>query len=636
MPINKNHDFRILIIDDNPEIHHDFITILTSFDASQEFDLLGEKLFGQDQKTINNTTSEIILPKFQIDTATQGKEGVEQILSAIKQGNPYALAFVDIRMPPGWDGIVTIKHIWELDKDIQIVICTAYSDYSWEETIAALGQTDNLLILKKPFDHIAVRQLAYALTRKWKLMQEARTYTQSLEKTVQERTEELQFQATHDVLTTLPNRVLLEDRIKNTINECQRDHLNFAIVFFDLDRFKLINDSLSHTAGDTLLRIISERLQANVRKSDTLARIGGDEFVLIIRDISNPDEVSIITKNLLNLIARPLTLMDRTLSVTSSAGICLYPNDGLKLEQLIRNADTAMYRAKKLGGNQYYFYTTDLNEESVRALTLESELRHAINNYEFFLCYQPQIDLKTNKLVAVEALIRWDHPERGILPPLDFIPTAEETGLILPIGEWVLRTACEKNKAWQNAGLLPIRIAVNVTSQQINNIRFLETVKTVLNDVKLDPQYLELELTESTLINNPHTIEIINALKDIGVYIALDDFGTGYSSLSYLRNIPLDRLKIDRSFIQNILTNHGDEIVVQAIITMARGLNLEVLAEGVETKKQMDILKSKNCNEIQGFYFSQPLSEIELTDALKDKSNMQEIIENKLLNKSSV
>jgi diguanylate cyclase len=625
--MDKNYDFRIMIIDDNPDIHRDFIKTLTSFNTADELKSLDEKLFGSSSEpTKDDKPAEIPLPKFQIDTATQGKEGVEQILTAIKNGTPYALAFVDIRMPPGWDGIETIKHIWELDKDIQIVICTAYSDYTWEETIAELGQTDNLLILKKPFDHIAVRQLACALTRKWKLMQDSRSYTQMLENTVQKRTEELQHQATHDSLTGLLNRVLLEEGIKKAIAESQRNNTHLAIFFFDLDRFKLINDSLSHAAGDELLQVIAKRLQSHIRASNTLARIGGDEFVLVIRDLQKPEQAASIASNLLNIINQPLTINEHNIDISSSIGISIYPKDGTKTDELIRNADTAMYRAKELGGNQFHFYTSEMNKKHMEAIELESELRQALSNNEFFLTYQPQLDLKTNKVTAVEVLLRWNHPTKGILLPIHFMPLAEETGLAVPIGEWVLRKACQQNKTWQKNGLLPIRVAVNVTTKQLRHFNFVETLKAILQETQLDPQYLELELTENTIINNKGVMQVINALKELGVRIAVDDFGTGYSNLNHLRNIPLDRIKIDRSFVQNILIDHGNEVVIQAILAMARGLNLEVLAEGVETQKQLDFLKSQKCDDIQGIYFNHSLSESELTELLKNEFNVKKLL----------
>lgn len=622
---DKNYDFRIIIIDDNPEIHHDFIQTLTGLDTFEQLDSLQKKLFGKTYDTRKlkiSSQSATMLPRFEIDTATQGEEGVRKIKEASQQGKPYALAFVDIRMPPGWDGIETIKHIWELDKDMQIVICTAYSDYSWEQTVEELGQSDNLLILKKPFDQIAVRQLAYALTRKWDLVQDNRNYTESLENTIDKRTEELKFQVTHDALTGLPNRVLLEEKLKEAITSFEQSNKKFALLFVDLDRFKLINDSLSHTAGDQLLKTMADRLRKHLPHSVLCARLGGDEFILLAREIGGIDEAKQFAMNLLNIIAEPFEILGHKLYINASIGISVYEN-GIKMDDMIRNADLAMYKSKEQGGHQFKIYTREMSDECVREMVLETELRKAIAEGEFELFYQPQIDLKSNKIVAVEALIRWRHPQKGLLLPLDFIPLAEETGLIVPIGEMVLRKACEQNKAWQNEGILPIRIAVNITTPQIRHFNFVQSVDQILKETKLDPKYLELELTENTIINNKHAMKVIGQLKEMGICIALDDFGTGYSCLNYLRNVPLDRLKIDRSFVQNILINRGDEVVLQAIIAMAKGLNLEVLAEGVETQHQLDFLKSQNCMEIQGFYFSHPVTSKELKQLLQSKSEIK-------------
>lgn len=735
-----NDEFRIIIIDDNPEIHHDFIKILTN-SPSSSLNSLKQQIFSQNK-------DQITLPQFQIDTASQGKEGYERIAEAIKQGKPYALAFVDIRMPPGWDGIETIKHIWELDKTIQIVICTAYSDYSWEETIAQLGKSDNLLILKKPFDFIAVRQLASALTKKWQLFQESKQYTASLEQRIQERTETIQqslsrlratlesstdgilvidnnnnvvdfnkkffsmwgiperlekeksfdlfinyfknellspndfladildlkmdpekiiintikfknerifeyysqpqklddktigrvysfrditeraelenklkYQANHDSLTKLPNRVLLQEVINRSISECFQTNEMFAILFFDLDRFKLINDSLSHAAGDDLLTTLAKRLESAIRSCDMVARLGGDEFVIVVKNITNEKNVRDIAENLLEVISSPFILDNREITITTSIGVSIFPKDGKTTDILLRNADAAMYLAKKNGANHYQFYSEDLNRESLEFLEKEMQLRQAIARNEFFLLYQPQMDIKQDKLVAVEALVRWQHPEKGLILPIDFIPLAEETGLIIPIGEWVLKTACKQNKDWQDAGLPPIRVAVNITTQQLNQYNLVDFVKKVLNETELEPKYLELELTENSIVSNTSAINTINTLKELGIHIALDDFGTGYSGLSYLKNLQLDRLKIDRSFVKNIQINRGDEVIIQAIITMAHSLNLEVLAEGVETEAQMDFLKNLKCGEIQGYYFNKPLSSSDLEKVLKDPQN---------------
>src|SRR3990167_667874 len=619
----KDHDFRILVIDDNTDVHKDFIKILTNYQFDSKLDQLAIQLFGGEK--INKS---FVFPQFKIDTATQGQEGVDIIKQAIAEGSPYALAFVDVRMPPGWDGIDTIKHIWELDKEIQIVICTAYSDYTWEETIAELGQNDNLLILKKPFDHIAVRQLACSLTRKWKLMQEARSYTLSLEHTVQTRTEELQYQATHDALTGLPNRVLLQDRIEQAIAINKRNKTSFAVLFFDLDRFKLVNDSLSHAAGDELLLKLSERLQATVRTSDVLARLGGDEFVLVATELPKIENVTTIASNLLNAVKEPLQISGHEITVTFSIGISIYPKDGEKMDDLLRNADAAMYCAKNLGGDQFRFYTPKINEEGLQRLELESQLRHAIQNNELFLYYQPQYDIKTCTLSAAEVLVRWNNPTKGVMLPIDFIPLAEETGLIVPIGEWVLREACRQNKVWQDMGFTPIRVAVNISSKQLRQLNLANMVSNILKETKLDPRYLELELSENFIVNNlNNALSVIHELKNIGVSIAVDDFGTGYSSLNYLRKLSLDRLKVDRSFVKNIKINGSDEVVIQAIIAMARGLNLEVVAEGVETQKQLDFLKKQKCVEIQGFHFSRPLSADDLEAILKSPANVRKILQ---------
>lgn len=622
MEMNRNYDFRILVIDDNPDIHKDFIKILTSSHAPSELDILHKSLFDDEKETNQDS----FLPQFKIDTATQGQAGFDKIRTAIQQGEPYSLAFVDIRMPPGWDGVETIKHIWDIDKDIQIVICTAFSDYSWEETISVLGHTDNLLILKKPFDHIAVRQLACALTQKWKLAQEARSYTDFLEKSVKKRTEELQHLATHDALTGLPNRILLNDRLQQAISASERTGSSFAVLFFDLDRFKLVNDSLSHAAGDELLCAVSKRLQSVIRSSDTLARLGGDEFVMIVTDLPKLEYVTSIVTAALKSINQPYRIAGHDIALSSSIGIALYPKDGTNADILLRNADSAMYHAKGAGSNRFQFYSEKMNQESLIRLELENDLREAIINEELFLCYQPEFDLKMKKLIAVEAFVRWRHPTKGIILPINFIPLAEETGLIIPIGDWVLKEACKQNKAWQEEGLPPIRIAVNVTTPQLRELNFVEKVKNILKETKLSPEFLELEVSENSIINNQGSIRAITELKNIGVNFAVDDFGTGYSSLNYLRNIPFDRLKIDKSFIHNIKINRSDEVLIHAIISMAKSLNLEVLAEGVENQNQLSFLKDQKCDEIQGFYFSQPLSESEVELLLKDESNIKKVL----------
>jgi diguanylate cyclase (GGDEF)-like protein len=620
---NQHDELRIIVIDDNPEIHKDFIKILTTFAGKK-------KQLGNVEKIIFEDTAELIsLPKFHIDTASQGKDGVNMIAESVKQGRPYALAFVDIRMPPGWDGVETIKHIWEIDKDVQIVICTAYSDYSWESTIDQLGQRDNLLILKKPFDTIAVQQLACALTQKWRLLQETREHTSSLEGRIQERTMDLQYQATHDSLTGLPNRVLLRDRMTNLIERSNRDNKKFAVFFLDLDRFKLINDSLSHEAGDNVLREVTRRIRSAIRKEDTLARIGGDEFVILIGNIHDKNYLIAFSNKVLSVFDNPFILNEHEIMLTTSIGISIYPDDNTSIDGLLKNADAAMYFAKEKGRNLSEFYTDDLNKKNIDYLMRESELRQAIINNEFCLFYQPQFDLDTEELVSVEALARWMHPKKGLILPMDFIPLAEESGLIVAIGEWVLNTACKQAKAWHDAGFYPTRIAINVTTKQFRMTNLVKSVKTALEESKLNPKYLELELTENMLINDIQIVKTIHELKTLGIQIALDDFGTGFSNLSYLREIPIDRIKIDQSYVQNIDSGRGDDVIIQAIIAMAKNLNLEVLAEGVETQNQIDFLKRAKCGGVQGFYFSRPLSTMACEALLKigDKIKLKDVIE---------
>jgi diguanylate cyclase (GGDEF)-like protein len=613
--MDPENNFRIIIIDDNLAIHKDFIKILT---ANKSLSSTDSELTNVEAEMFGDVAVKTFLPVFEIDTASQGKEGVDKIAEAIKINKPFALAFVDIRMPPGWDGVETIKHIWELDPNMQIVICTAFSDYSWEETIKELGQKDNLLILKKPFDSIAVRQLASALTKKWQLLLETKQYTSSLEGHVQERTQQLQHQATHDQLTKLPNRVLLLDRLKQSMAKADRNKKMFGVLFLDLDRFKLINDSLSHAAGDEVLCIIADRLQKMLRKEDTLVRLGGDEFVIIVNDITHENDLIIFCNNLLTVFNETLHIQGYDLTLTSSIGISIYPLNGKTVDVLMRDADIAMYHSKELGANQFQFYTEELNQKNVKRLENESELRQALINNEFLLYYQPQFDLTTGQFVSVEALIRWNHPTKGIVLPLTFIPLAEETGLIVPIGEWVIRTACNQLKMWQNQGLPHIRVAVNITTKQFRLYNLAKIISDILKKAELDPAYLELELTENTIINNIDMIQTIRDLKKVGVQIALDDFGTGNSSLNYLREIPVDRLKIDQSYVQNIDVSKGDDVLIQAIITMAQGLDLEVVAEGVETQNQVDFLKNQKCEEVQGHYYSKPLSTNACEELLKN------------------
>ena len=746
--MSDKNNFKILVIDDNPSIHRDFIKILKTESSNNELDHLSKTLFNTSEDK-----QEYDLPQFEIDSASQGQEGVMRIKEAMETGSPYALAFVDIRMPPGWDGIETIKHIWELDKDVQVVICTAYSDYSWEETVAHLGRNDNLLILKKPFDSISVRQLACALTTKWQLAEESRNFTRNLQQQVMDRTvslqeslslikstfesssdgilivnnegsiidynnkllkllnipysvidsrsetellnflrdnilnpdeffsrirelknnsqktnidiihfrngkifecysqphkhdgqtighildfrdvtqratleKELQYQATHDPLTGLGNRILLLSQLKASIKIASQNNARFAVLFIDLDRFKLINDSLSHDAGDNLLKVVAHRLQGAIRTEDTLVRLGGDEFVIILMNVEKKEHVEEKVNRLIRVFQNPMQVAGRQITMTSSIGISLFPEHGTSMDILLRNADAAMYKAKAQKGNNYKFYYPEMNDKSLALLDQETELRRALVKKELVLYYQPQIDLNSESLVAVEALVRWNHPTKGIILPVDFIPLAEETGLIMQINEWVLKTACEQNVAWQKMGFPPIRVAVNLSVQQFKQSNLVNVIQQTLMLTGLEPKYLELELTENIILSSSEIIKTLTELKELGVIISIDDFGTGYSSLSYLHKIPLDRLKIDGSFIQHIHSATDDEVIIRAVISMAKNLNLEVLAEGVETIDQLNFLKKNECGDVQGFYFSKPLSSDDLEQYFKHPVSVKELI----------
>ncbi|MDP1601684.1 MAG: EAL domain-containing protein [Legionella sp.] len=744
--MNNQKHLRIIIIDDNPDIHRDFIKILTISNHASKLSELDRELFGEK----SSADDEDNLPQFDIETASQGEEGVEKIKKALEEGSPFALAFIDIRMPPGIDGIETIKRIWEFDQDIQVVICTAYSDYSWEETVKALGLSDSLLILKKPFDVVAVRQLAGALTHKWLIAKDTRQHTLSLKRLVSAHTaslkeslallrvtiessfdgilvvdlkgkiidfnkqfvkylklpeallnqndeasilqhmldqmaepkkymkiynmhisknegssrqtiklknlqvfecyskphsigskivgrvwsfhditeqiklkEKLEYQATHDALTGLPNRSLLLDRIWQEIAIAERNKNKFTVLFLDLDRFKFVNDNLSHETGDQLLCAIAERLTSVLRKADTLARLGGDEFVLVLPGITNEEIVVAIGNKLMEVFSKPFQVKKHKIKITASIGISIYPNDGINVNTLLRNADLSMYQAKAQGGNQFTFYTEELNQKSEYQFKLEVELQRAITNHEFFLIYQPQFDIVSKNIMSVEALLRWQHPDKGVIMPLDFIQVAENTGLIIPIGEWVIEEACKQIVEWHKQGLPLIKVAVNIATKQLRQVNFPVIIQKIIQSHQLNPGCLELEITENVIIDK-EIRQVIKQLNKIGCKIVLDDFGTGNSSLNSLKKLHIDRLKIDQSFVNNIAKSPGDEAIVEAIIAISHSMNFRVVAEGVETKDQMDFLMKNHCDEIQGFLWSEPLSSDQLVTLINKQKTKKE------------
>ena len=430
--------------------------------------------------------------------------------------------------------------------------------------------------------------------------------------------EQVQFLAYYDALTGLPNRTLLQDRLSRCLASARRQKDKVALLFLDLDRFKDINDSLGHSFGDLFLREVANRLKKWAREQDTVARLGGDEFLIVLNNLKDAADAAVAAERLMKAMKAEFVIQGRPLSISGSLGISIFPEHGTDGETLMKNADAAMYSAKESGRNNFRFFTDDMNAQVVERLILENSLRLALERKEFFLEYQPQMDTRSGRVTGLEALLRWRHPELGMVPPDKFIGVAENSGLIIPIGEWVLRTACLQARKWQQEGLLAAPVAVNVSALQFRQEGFHELVGGVLRDTGLAPQYLELELTESLLLSNAHvTFSVLQELKAMGLRLAIDDFGTGYSSLSYLKQFPVGKLKIDRSFVRDIAISPDDAAIATAIIGMAKSLSLKVIAEGVEDEAQMTFLRAHKCDEIQGYYFSKPLAVDKVADFLR-------------------
>lgn len=600
---------RILIIDDNTAIHADFKKILCAEESvADDFLDLETSLFGDEGRSRSNKRIQ-----YEIDVALQGQEALELVIKAEKEGRPYALAFVDGRMPPGWDGIETIKHLWQESPTLQTVLCTAYADYSWDEIQASLGETDSLLILKKPFDNVEVMQLCHALTCKWEMARQ-----------IEGRLYRLAY---YDTLTKLPNR----DHFLQYLDRSIRTGRRGAVFFIDLDKFKRINDTFGHHAGDTLLQIVANRLAYCVRRESSerpgtslstgiLARIGGDEFAVIVDEFTSEEELVAIAERILEKVSRSIELEHRQVMVTPSIGISLYPDNGTEIGDVLKCADLAMYFSKRNGANIWNFYQHWMAGDATQRLSVEVHLREALERREFALHYQPQISVDTREISGFEALLRWQHSELGLVPPMEFIPVAEECGLMVPIGRWVMETACWQGRKWLDEGLNVPRIGVNVSLYQFAQADFLEMVQGILEQTGLPPGYLQIEITESLLLKKELNIQkILSGLHEMGVQIAIDDFGTGYSNLNRLRELPIDQLKIDRSFICDIEANIKNRSILTAIIAMAVNMGVEVIAEGVETDEQLAILQGEQCEEVQGFLISRPMDTEKATEYMRKR-----------------
>jgi diguanylate cyclase (GGDEF)-like protein len=494
------------------------------------------------------------------------------------------LVLLDLSLPDSY-GLETFNKVYAHAPKVPIIVLTGNDDHTLALTAVKSGAQDYLV--KGRLDReLLLRAIHYSVERK--------RYQAQIE-----------HQANYDALTGLPNRSLLHDRLRQAVF-AQRRLRSMAVVFLDLDHFKFVNDSLGHSVGDVLLKAMAERLAAVLRDGDTVARLGGDEFVLILNDQTNEEVIYRAMQRILAEVSKPIQVEGKELYVTCSAGISLHPQDGPDVDTLLKNADAAMYRAKALGRNTFQFFTAEMNAHVTERLALEQDLRRALERREFILHYQPKVALPGGAVVGAEALVRWAHPALGVVPPARFIPLAEETGLIVALGEWVLAEACRQWRAWLDAGLEAGSVAVNLSARQFRQEGLARVVKRVLGDTGLEPKRLEMELTESMVMDDPReAVATLRALKRLGVRLSVDDFGTGYSSLSYLKDLPIDALKIDGSFVRGIAAGAraGDGLLAQAIISLAHSLELEVIAEGVETAAQLRFLRRHRCDQAQGFHF---------------------------------
>ncbi len=499
----------------------------------------------------------------------------------------YDIVLTDLTLPDA-DGFEAIERLLQIDQSLPIVVLTSKNDELFSLKAVQMGAQDYLL--KGVGDaHLINRSIRYAVERK--------------------RVERnMQYLAHHDSLTGLANRLLFREKLEHAVSRAKRKQTLIAILFIDLDRFKQINDTLGHDVGDNLLIEVAGRLKKCVREEDSVARLGGDEFVVVLEDIEQLPDIEIVSKKIINSLSAPCNINGQELYTTPSIGISVYPNDNLKISELLKKADTAMYSAKAKGGNTYHFTTNETNSDLEKRLVLENKLRSAVDNDEFVLYFQPKFDIQSMQTSGAEALLRWDHPEMGMVSPMDFIPLAEETGLIIPIGQWVIEKSCQYLKEWKDLGHKPIRLAVNLSPRQFRSDDIVDFILDTLVKYDIKPEEFEVEITETLLMEDiERTIHHLNKLKAWGLHISIDDFGTGYCSLGYLKKFPLDTLKIDRSFIKDIMTEPDDATITKAIVSLGHALRLNLTAEGIEDAEQLKFLSQLGCEQGQGYFFSKPL-----------------------------
>ena len=616
----KKRTIRVLIADDEAEVRSAYREVLSEADMSGEtavFRNLRERLFTKpaaDQVArALASTSTTFAPVF----CAGAEAAVAAVRDALAAEEPFAVAFLDMRMPPGPDGVWAAARIRELDPAIEIVLCTAYSDVDPAEMGSIVPPEEKLSYLQKPFHPHEIRQMTISLASKWRS---------------EHRIVRLAY---FDGLTGLPNREQSRNRLASALAAAEKHGRSVAVLYLDLDNFKRVNDTLGHAVGDELLCQVASRMRHSLRadggaaadehpspRTNHIARLGGDEFIVILPDVRAPEDAGAVASRLIGELQQPMHLAKHTLVVTPSIGIALYPADGMDVDTLLRNADLAMYFAKRKGPGMHACFDAAMNDAALHRFTLEAKLRGALERGEFTLNYQPQFDVSTGAVSGMEALLRWKSDDLGQVAPVEFIPIAEETGLILSIGEWVLRTACRQAKAWHDEGLPVMRMAVNVSGQQFSLREFPSLVESILQETGIPPSMLELEITESVVMKDEAWAEqALAQLKSLGILLAIDDFGTGYSSFGRLRHFAVDRLKIDQSFMTSLVDCSDDRAIAAAIIAMSRSLRINVTAEGVENFPQLLFLQEHACQEAQGFLFSRPLPAAEAHTLLRRAAN---------------
>jgi diguanylate cyclase (GGDEF)-like protein len=569
-----------------------------------------------DEEQIRNLLTDLLGSLY--DCCTAGS--AEEALAALSQ-DPFDLVISDIDMGR-MSGLELVPRVHSLSPDTVVVMISGNNDIEFAIQALRVGAFD---YISKPIDIRHVEASVERALKHSELLKEKRRYKEQLEHLLKQRTAQVDWLAYYDTVTQLPNRALFEDRLTQACSIAKSTSQSLGVLFISLDQFKKVNDSLGHGPGDSLLHEFAERLKSCISEQDTVARFGNDEFALLKTHIDGTNDVIETIGSLSQVLQFSFDLPGHEIYATASVGVSMFPIDGQDCHTLLKNAGAALYKAKKSGGANYQFYTADMHELATRRLALETSLRRAIQNEEFLIHYQPRVSVDSLAITGVEALVRWQHPQFGLVSPSEFIPLAEDTGLIVPIGEWVLRQACEQNRRWQDEGFAPVQVAVNISGRQFHDRDLSQTVIRILNESGLAPNHLELELTESSIMHNSEfAANVLTRWRNMGINISIDDFGTGVSSLTSLKRLPIGALKIDQSFVRDATTDPDDAAIVMAIITLAHNLRLRVVAEGVETEEQLRFLQLLRCDEIQGFLFSKPLP-AETLVSLFDSARMTKV-----------